>query len=120
MGHKILIADDETIICDFFKEKFEALGFTVSVAFNGADAVEIAKQDTPDVVLLDIKMPGMDGITALKTMRENDPNIAVIILSAKSQLHEVRKGLEAGARNYLVKPLPPEDIIKAVNDVLSK
>ena len=119
MGHKILIAD-ESIICDFFKDKFEGLGFSVSVAFNGTDAVDIAKQETPDVVLLDIKMPGMDGIAALKKMRENNPNITVIILSAKSQLHEVRTGLEAGARKYLVKPLPPEDIIKAVNDVLAK
>jgi DNA-binding response OmpR family regulator len=120
MAHKILIVDDEPIICEFFKDKFEKSGFTAFVAFNGADAITISRENKPDVILLDIKMPGMDGITAMKKIKAADPDIAVILLSAKSQLHEIRAGLEAGADKYLTKPLPPEDIIKAVYDTLER
>ena len=120
MANKILIVDDETIICDFFKERFEKLGFSTYVASNGADAITSSQEHNPDVILLDIKMPGMDGITAMKKIKEVNPDISVILLSAKGQLHEVRTGLEAGADKYLAKPLPPEDIIKAVYDVLEK
>ena len=120
MAYKILIVDDETIICEFFKDRFEKLGFSAFVAFDGADAIAISQEHNPDVVLLDIKMPGMDGITAMKKIKEINPEIPVILLSAKSQLHEIRAGLEAGADAYLTKPLPPEDIIKAVYDSLEK
>jgi len=120
MAKKILIVDDETIICDFFMERFEKLGFAAFVAYNGAEAIDTAREHNPDVVLLDIKMPGMDGIAAMQQIKETNPGISVILLSAKSQLHEIRAGLEAVADKYLTKPLPPEDIIKAVYDVLEK
>jgi CheY-like chemotaxis protein len=120
MAYKILIVDDEQIICEYFKDRFEKLGLTAFVAFNGADAIAISRENKPDIILLDIKMPGMDGITAMKKIKEINPGISVILLSAKSQLHEIRAGLEAGADKYLTKPLPPEDIIKAVYDSLEK
>lgn len=120
MAYTILIVDDEKIICDFFKKKFEKDGFTAFAAFNGEDGITIFQEHSPDVVLMDVKMPGMDGITAMQRIKEINPDVPVILLSAKSQLHEIRAGLEAGADQYLTKPLLPEDIIKAVYGYLTK
>jgi DNA-binding response OmpR family regulator len=120
MSYKILIVDDEKIICDFFQKKFEKDGFTAFSAFNGEDGIATFQDHSPDIVLMDVKMPGMDGITAMKRIKEINPDVPVILLSAKSQLHEIRAGLEAGADQYLIKPLLPEDIAKAVYDYLAQ
>jgi len=118
MAQKILIVDDEKIICEYFEERFEKDGFTAFSALNGEDGIHLFKSHSPDVVLMDVKMPGMDGIAAMQKIKEINPDVRVILLSAKDQLYEIRAGLEAGADKYLTKPMMPDDIVKAVYEYL--
>lgn len=95
-------------------------GFNVSEAANGYDALAKVKKNRPDVVLLDVMMPGMDGFTVCESIREQDENsnLPIIMLSAKTDLDSINKGLQVGATKYLTKPISPEDLTHHVRDAL--
>lgn len=102
---RILIADDHLIIRQGLRlileteEDFEI----VAEANDGAEAVQLCVVDKPDVVLMDLRMPGMDGLTAIEKLRENQPEIAVVILTTFNEDELMLRGLQAGARGYLLK-----------------
>ena len=116
---KVLIVDDAAFMRLTIRQMIEPEGRTVvGEAGNGVDAISQFKKLKPDIVLLDITMPDMDGIEALKQIREADPTAKVIICSAVGQQIMIAKAIEAGAQNFIVKPFQKETLIGAINKVL--
>jgi len=113
---KVLIVDDEPNIVMSLEYAFKKRDFQVYVARDGTEALEIAKKERPDVILLDIMMPQMDGYETLKHIRNNKNlyKTKIVFLSAKTQPADVEKGLKLGADDYLTKPF---SVKKIVNDI---
>jgi DNA-binding response OmpR family regulator len=103
--HKLLVVDDENDICDFVKTFFKDRGFHVFTALSGEEALSVAKKDRPDLILLDIKMRGMDGLAALKHIKELDRNIKVIMVTALADQDKMHEAYKLGACDYITKPL---------------
>lgn len=113
---KILIADDDQPILSYMQRKFTKLGYEVYVAGNGEEALQQIFSCLPDIVLLDVKMPGLSGIEVCKRMRADDrtKKTPILLLSARAQSAEVKEGLNAGADKYLCKPMSFPDILKEI------
>lgn len=108
---KILIVDDESHIRKFVTLMVKSLGEPVVLeASNGADAVEIYVREKPDLVLLDVNMPRMDGLETLRNLKREDPDCRVIMLTSLVNRHTVEECLELGAAAYLRKDNPPEEL----------
>lgn len=110
----ILVVDDDEQIIDFLKPKLKGSGFNVLTASSGTEALEQAKAEEPDMVVLDLMMPGMDGFETLKQIRSFSA-IPVIILSARGADADKIKGLESGADDYLSKPFNPDELVARIN-----
>ena len=117
----ILIVDDEQWVRQILEKKFKREGFRTLVAANGQEAIELARKEKPDCILLDIKMPEVDGLDACKVIKTDADtrHIPIIILSAKAELFDKRAGMAAGADTYLTKPLKFNVILEHVKKVLS-
>jgi len=113
---KILVVDDEKSIHSYLQRKFSKLGYSVYIAEDGEEALSQAFSLLPDLVLLDIKIPKLNGIEVCKRLKSNDgtKDIPVLMLSAKAQSEEIEEGLNAGADKYLCKPIGFPDILKEV------
>jgi DNA-binding response OmpR family regulator len=103
-GLKILVVDDEDEIREFLTDYFEQKGFTVLQAVNGEEALRLVAKEKPSAVLLDITMPGMDGILALKKIRELDPNVGVLMVTSHHSESLMQQALGLGAYAYVLKP----------------
>jgi len=114
MNYKILVADDEAEIRSLLKLYLENEGYSVVEAVDGLEAMEKLKNDKPDLCVLDIMMPGMDGYQVLRKLRE-DSNIPVIILSAKDADSEKILGLNLGADDYIAKPFNALEAVARIN-----
>jgi response regulator NasT len=111
---RLLIAEDETIIRLDLRELLERAGFEVCAeARDGLEAVELARTEQPDLAILDVKMPGLDGIEAAKRILEERP-IPIVILTAYSQQELIARAVEAGVYGYLVKPFRETDLLPAI------
>jgi two-component system alkaline phosphatase synthesis response regulator PhoP len=112
--YKVLIIDDEELLRHYYSFCFEKAGFTVFEATNGMQGLEIAAKELPDLIILDLIMPGMLGFEVCKRLRENPSfsNTAIIITSAKSYKPDIDKALQLGADAYVTKPVDHEDLIK--------
>ncbi|WP_409305434.1 response regulator [Peribacillus sp. SCS-155] len=120
MAHKILIVDDAAFMRMMIKDILSKNGFeVVGEAENGAQAVEKFKETSPDLVTMDITMPEMDGITALKEIKKINPNAKVIMCSAMGQQAMVIDAIQAGARDFIVKPFQADRVLEAINKTLS-
>ena len=108
LGKTVLVVDDEDVIRDFFSRALT--GYKVLVASSGEEALSIIKKDRPDLVLLDIKMPGIDGIETLRKIKEFDSNIVVIMLSAFSTLETNITAARLGAYTSIAKPFDLEEM----------
>lgn len=119
---KILVAEDERDIRDLIGFTLRFAGFEVVTVPDGAEAVQSAPQEMPDMILMDVRMPRMTGYEACAQMKA-DPRIAhipVVFLSAKGQESEIRTGLEAGASEYLLKPFAPDELVLRVKALLEQ
>ena len=114
---KLLIVDDEVEICDFLKSFFEERDYQVKTASSGQEALTLVEQFKPQVVLLDIKMPGMDGIQVLEKMKPKFPRTKIIMVTAIETRDKIEECLRLGADNYITKPLSLEYL---ENDVREK
>jgi two-component system, OmpR family, alkaline phosphatase synthesis response regulator PhoP len=114
---KILIADDEPDILEIVQYNLQAEGFEVTTAKNGNEAIEKAKRILPDLIILDIMMPGKTGMEVCNTLRSLPPfkNTLIIFLTALSDEGTEIKGLETGADDYLTKPISPKVLVSKVN-----
>lgn len=118
MNEKILIVDDQFGIRILLNEVLQQEGYRTFLAANGAQALEIQKNDSPDLVLLDMKIPGMDGIEILKRMKEVDKDIRVLIMTAYGELDMIQEAMNLGALTHFAKPFDIDDIRKAVKTYL--
>ena len=119
---KILIAEDERDIRDLVAFTLRFAGHEVVAASNGEEAVQMAPQANPDLILMDVRMPRMTGYEACRAIKSN-PNlkdIPVVFLSAKGQESEIQTGLEVGAEEYLLKPFAPDQLTDRVKAILAK
>lgn len=107
---KVLFAEDEADLQDVVTEFLKYQGYHVTAVNNGAQAVEKAKEDAFDAIVLDVMMPVMDGVTAIKKIRELGNTSPAIFLTAKSQVEDRIEGLDAGADDYLTKPFSMEEL----------
>jgi DNA-binding response OmpR family regulator len=112
----ILLVDDEQRILTFLRTRLKLGGYDVIIAANGTEAIGQVQAQEPDLVVLDILMPGMDGFTTLKEIRTFSP-VPVIILSARGSYDEKVKGLGLGADDYLAKPFNPEELLARIEAV---
>lgn len=117
---KILIADDDDVILDLLSGHFEDLRCLVFKASNGYDALMTMQIESPDLVMLDIMMPGMDGLTSLKQAQVSQSlaQIPIIIMSAKNHNETINKSLKLGAQDYITKPFDVKDVLHRVSGYL--
>lgn len=108
---KILIVEDEKKISDFMNSGLRARGFIVDVTDNGDDALILAMTQPYDAIVLDIMLPGLDGLSILRLIRKKNINTPVILLSARGDLDDRLTGLESGADDYMVKPFYVDELI---------
>lgn len=112
---KVLIVDDAAFMRMMIKDILEKNGFEiVGEASNGIKAVELYKKENPDVVTMDITMPDMDGIEAVKAIREYNPSAKIVMCSAMGQQTMVMDAIKAGAKDFIVKPFQPDRVLEAI------
>ena len=116
---RILVVDDEERMVRFIRLNLEHDGFQVSEAFNGKEAIQKMRDLTPDLILLDVMMPDLDGFEVLETIREVS-NVPVIMLTAKGEEDDRVRGLELGADDYITKPFSPRELVSRVKAVLRR
>ena len=119
---KIVIAEDERDIRDLVAFTLRFAGHEVSAASNGEEAVELAKKENPDLILLDVRMPRMTGYDACRAIKQQPALVdtPVVFLSAKGQETEIKTGMDAGAEEYLLKPFAPDELTMRVSEILAK
>ncbi|MFY0645167.1 MAG: response regulator transcription factor [Bacteroidia bacterium] len=122
MSTKILIVDDEKDILDLLKYNLEKEGYECTTAQNGLDALELLKSFKPNLVLLDIMMPEMDGIeTCVRIREQNEFNgVYIVFLTARSEEYSELAGFEAGADDYISKPIKPRLLISRIKAILKR
>ena len=121
MSHKILIVDDENSIVIPLQFLLEQNGYQVLIAHNGEDALEIIDKELPDLIILDIMLPGIDGYEVCEMVRLKPEwrDIRIIFLTAKGREVDMAKGLVLGADAYLIKPFSNADVLRNVKALLS-
>ncbi len=117
---KIVLAEDEPSLGQIVKESLETRDFEVYHAVNGEQAYDLYQKKQPDVLVLDVMMPKKDGFTLAKEIREEDPKIPIIFLTAKSQTKDVLDGFEHGGNDYLKKPFSMEELIVRIHALLDR
>lgn len=119
---KILVVDDDTAINELIKINLELSGYDVISAYDGIQGFTLAKQEMPDLIVLDVMMPDVDGYTVAKRVRENDltKNIPILMLTAMGQLQDKVKGFDIGVDDYLVKPFEMEELQVRIRALLKR
>jgi DNA-binding response OmpR family regulator len=118
----ILIADDDPDIRDLVSFKLEQAGFDVTAVDNGLAALASARESLPDMIVLDVMMPGMSGIDVCRELRGDPPTatVPIILLTARAQEGDVEVGFGVGADDYVVKPFSPRELVSRVEAVIAR
>lgn len=120
MNCKVLLVDDEKEFASTLAERLDLRGISVDVANSGEDALRSLSNSVPEVVILDLMMPGMNGLAVLERIKQDFPRIQVILLTGMGSVSEGVEGLRLGAFDYLMKPVHIEDLIARIKDAVSK
>lgn len=120
MSERILVVDDELFVRELLLEFLSSEGYEVTLADSGEQAVRLAQTQAMDVVLLDLKMPGIDGIETLKRMRETDPNTLAIIMTGYPTIESSIEALRYGAHDYVIKPFKLNDLKVSIEKALQE
>jgi len=117
---RILVADDEEDVKEIVAKILEAQGYAVTTAYDGLDAVEKIRAEKPDLVLLDIMMPVLDGYEVCKRLQEDvqTADIPVLFLSAAADQEAVSRGMNAGAKDYVIKPFEPSKLLDKIGKTI--
>lgn len=120
--HRILIVEDERDIADLIAFNLQRAGYEVIKAYDGIEGTEVALRELPDLILLDLMLPGRDGYSVFRELRRDlrTVNTPVIMLTARAQTEDRIQGLEAGADDYLTKPFSPKELMLRVQAVLKR
>ena len=121
MKNSILLVDDEPNLRELLRHMLEIGGFEVIEAEDGFDALDKLAENTPDMMILDVMMPNLDGVSLCKQLRATArfATLPSVMMSGKTQCHAVQEGLAAGANRYLCKPITVNELIQTVREVLS-
>lgn len=117
---KVLVVDDEVDFNQTIVKRLVRRGFTVNSAFSGNEALAALKFKSYDVILLDVKMPGMDGIETLREIRKRHPEVEVILLTGHASVESGVQGMSMGANDYLLKPVDFEDLLSAIHQAYER
>ncbi len=120
MQPNVLVVDDEAAFAKTLAERLALRDCRVTVALNGNEAMEVVQKIYIDVVILDLAMPGLDGIATLKAIKRIKPQIEVIMLTGNATTETASEGLEMGAMDYLMKPLDIESLVELINMALKR
>jgi DNA-binding response OmpR family regulator len=118
----ILVVEDDPVILRLLEVNFELEGFRVLLARDGAEGIEVARAEQPDLVVSDIMMPRASGLELVAALK-GDPATAaipIVLLSAKAQTGDLKAGIDAGADDYVTKPFEPLDLVERVNALLAR
>ena len=119
MSHMILIVEDDIIIANWVRVFFEEAGFAVEVAHEGRTGLSLARSLAPDLIVLDLMLPLLDGMELCQILRR-ESDVPIIMLTAKESLADRTKGLDSGADDYVVKPFDPEEVVARAKAVLRR
>jgi two-component system response regulator MprA len=118
---KILVVDDERAVRESLRRALELEGYEIELAEDGGQALErLAREDQPDAVILDVLMPGVDGLEVCRTLRSQGSRLPVLMLTARTQVEDRVEGLDAGADDYLTKPFALEELLARVRALLRR
>ena len=115
----ILIVDDEEIVRRSHLRSLADTGCHTEAAENGHKAIRVMEQHPFDVVLLDLRMPGLDGLDVLKTIKHRWPNCEVVVITGYPSIDTAKEAVRLGAQNYITKPVGPDDVIKAASEAMT-
>ena len=116
---KVLVIDDEANVCELVSLYFEKAGYDVACAFNGSEGLDKVRQERPDIIVLDLMLPGMDGLDVCKEIRKTS-NVPIIMLTARVDEVDRVLGLEIGADDYVTKPFSPRELLARIKAVLRR
>jgi len=116
----VLFVDDEVDFLDTLIKRMKKRGVNVSGLKSGEEALEWLDRNTTDVVVLDVRMPGMDGITVLKEIKKSNPLVEIILLTGHANLEVAREGMQLGAFDYLMKPVDIDELLYKMQDAYKK
>lgn len=117
---KILVIDDEKPTLSMFRLFLGAYGYQVFTAENGPEGIDVFKKERPSIVLTDIKMPGMDGLSVLKQIKKIDPKTEVIVITGHGDMELAKQALNSDAVGFINKPIKKEALDQALNEALEK
>ncbi|MEH6947741.1 response regulator transcription factor [Bacillus sp. JJ634] len=120
MAKKILVVDDEKSIVTLLKYNLEQAGFSVITAFDGEEGLQTVVEQKPDLVVLDLMLPKLDGIEVCKQLRQLKVNVPILMLTAKDDEFDKVLGLELGADDYLTKPFSPREVVARIKAILRR
>lgn len=116
----ILIVDDEEVVRLSHLRSLEGSDCHTRAAEDGRQAIQVMEQDPADVILLDLRMPGLDGMDVLKTIKQRWPDSEVVVITGYPCIETAKEAVRLGAFNYLTKPLDPDAVMKAANDAITQ
>ena len=117
---KILIAEDERKVANFVRKGLQEEGYSVDIAFDGKEGLKLGRESAYDVIILDIYMPGLDGLTVLRTLREEKVRTPVLLLTVRATIEDKVLGLDSGADDYLTKPFAFQELLARVRALLRR
>ena len=120
MPARILLVDDEQGFVETMAKRLEMRGYAISTAFAGQDGVDLLAKQTIDVVVLDVKMPGMDGIETLRMIKSEHPLVEVIMLTGHATVDNAIEGMKRGAFDYMMKPCDMDELLAKVDEAYDK
>ena len=116
----LLVVDDDERICRLLGRYLKREGFQVSIAVDGANMWKLLESNHPELILLDLVLPGVDGITLARELRIKNPTIGIIMLTAKNDIMDIIIGLEVGADDYVTKPFDNRALLARIHSVLRR
>ncbi len=116
----ILVVDDDQDLAEMLGIVLNGVGMEVDLVSRGDEAITVFRNSQPDLVLLDIMLPGADGIEVCKEIRKQSTRVPIVMLTAKSDTHDIVRGLEAGADDYMVKPFKPSELVARIRTRLRR
>ena len=116
----VLIVDDEEVVRRAHTRSLADTGCRTQAAEDGQEALRVMEEHPFDVVLLDLRMPGLDGMDVLKTMKERWPDSEVVVITGYPTIEAAKEAVRLGAHNFIAKPVGPDDVIKAANEAINQ
>jgi DNA-binding NtrC family response regulator len=116
----VLIVDDEEVVRRAHLRSLERTGCNTRVAEDGNAAIKVMEQEPADVILLDLRMPGLDGMDVLKTIKTRWPDSEVVVITGYPTIESAKEAVRLGACDYIAKPVGPDDVVKAANEAMTQ